>query len=199
MPFVPRNIDIKLLTKYILLENIDMKLPDYISQIKYYNILQASKIWNNESRKSESSRQDFLIELKAFGWESIETNACFKVCVAKDSIIAKYAKLPNNDESINEMDREFQQWKLAPWQFRKHLPIVYSFYKGLMIQDRVLVKCHKNEYCKDVIEIYEIFLPHLYDYGHNHGHTIKGTVKFFDWVYNRTGNKIEDKHIKFLD
>lgn len=184
--------------KSFLSGNVSMNLPDNITKVKRVNVLQVYKIWNKKPRKSQQSRRDFANEMRKFGWELIGSNACFKLCVAKDSIIAKYARDPNYDDSNNEINREFQQSKLTPWQFKRHLPITYLFHKGLMIQDRVLVKCSKGVYCPKVIKVRNKFSPHLHDYGHNHGHTIKGTVKFFDWVYNRSYDKVEDSSIEFL-
>lgn len=52
--------------------------------------------------------------------------------------------------------------------------------------------------CNGLKEVQQAFDGYLFDYVHNHGHTICGTVKFFDWVYNRSWDKVLNRKIEFL-
>lgn len=172
-----------------------MELPLSISKIKRKNIKEAVKEWNREERKTSISRVNFYGSMMKFGWNKTSVGG-YKSCIVKDSIAIKWATDAHCFESINEVNRELEQWELTDYKFKRYLPIIYIIHKGLIIQDRVLVKCHEDIHCKSAKEIAKKF--GLVDYGHNHGHTIKGTVKFFDWVYNRSWQKVNDKNIPFL-
>jgi len=153
-----------------------------VSALKRRLIFQALDTWHD---CNESGLRFTLMMEKDFGWSSSllhSSPGSFKNCLWKKSIVVKFGKNGNN---CDELTREYEQYLILPQKCRKHLPRSYILENGLLIQDRVLVKC-KEEY--GVCVTYDIrkqFENRLQDYHHNHGHSKKGTVKFFDWVYRR--------------
>jgi len=149
-----------------------------VSGVKKYAIEEALRMW-----KSKADHQySFMREMKSIGWKSKELHdsGAFKRCLWKNSIVIKYI---TNQANIDEIAREVEQYRLAPPGFRKYLPKIYAYGKDYIIQDRVLFSCnHTSGRCnvKEIANKYE-----LSDYKHNHGHSLNGTVKFFDWVYRR--------------
>lgn len=168
-----------------------------ISKVKRDAITEALQVWNMQSRNTFSARKNFTRQMKERGWNYIGSG-CYKICLAKGSIVAKYLETSLNvPEFQNEIKKEVDQWNMAPSKFKKYLPRIYSFDKGLIVQDKVLVKCNEG-YCAGLHEITQKFPDRLYDYHNNHGHTLRGTVKFYDWVYNRKWDLVEHPHKKFI-
>jgi len=55
----------------------------------------------------------------------------------------------------------------------------------LLIQDKVLVPCKGGSSCK-LSTVKGFFGSHrMHDCWHNHGYSRKGTLKFYDWVFQR--------------
>jgi len=177
-----------------------MKAFKSVSKIKSTIINEAISVWNKtKNTNTTAGRTTFAKKLKEIGWKRIGTSAAYKTCYAKNSIVVKFTLSVNSVEACNEVEREFQQWNLAPKKFKKYLPRSYALIDGLLIQDKVLVVCDCGwDGCADAKEIKKDFHNHLFDWQHNHGRTLKGTIKFFDWVYNRSWDKVEDPYIDFL-
>lgn len=169
-----------------------------ISKIKRVAIEEAIKIWNATKTETWEGRELFGKKIQKLGWSYCCTNAAYKTCYKKGSIVVKFARHPGRTDAHNEVEREFQQWKLVPSKFRRHLPKVHAFVDGMLIQDMVLKYCGSSGCCPKAGAVAKEF-GCLEDWGHNHGHSRKGTVKFFDWVYNRTWDRVRDLSIDFLD
>ena len=166
-----------------------------VSKLKQDLILQALASWE----KNKGRRSNFLKEMKDSGWSSniIHCHGSFKECLWKGSIIAKYSR-NNSLHTLAEVKREYEQYASVPEKLRKHFPKTYIFINGLLIQDRVLLKCgeHKSKPCNvgSIVNKFKFNSAYttLYDYAHNHGHSRTGTVKFFDWVYRRVNPWLEN-------
>ncbi|KKL99800.1 hypothetical protein LCGC14_1810800 [marine sediment metagenome] len=142
-------------------------------------IIESEKIKN---KKSSVELEDFEARMTKCGWEHIGKGG-FKTCLSKGTIILKYASYPDSNKSIGEVNREFEQWKNTPSKFKRHLTKTYALINGTLIQDRVLQKCGK--FCSELNKVITEH-PNLMDARQNHGHSLRGKLKFFDWVYNRT-------------
>lgn len=140
------------------------------------------ELGKTKNKKSSAELGDFEACMIKRGWEHIGKGG-FKTCLSKGTIILKYASDPDNKKSIGEVNREFEQWKNTPNKFKRHLAKTYALINGTLIQDRVLQKCGK--YCSELNRIIMEY-PNLMDTRQNHGHSLRGKLKFFDWVYNRT-------------
>lgn len=168
-----------------------------VTKVKRRAIEEALFVWTSKDRKTDGGRKDFYAEMEKLGWKETGYGS-YKCCLCKESIAIKYSKNVNHEESNWEVKREFEQFQRATNKFKRYLPVVYAFVDGLLIQDKVLVKCNYGANCKEAQKIANKF-PVL-DYGHNHGHSIKGVVKFFDWVYNRQWSLVYAKGDKdFFD
>jgi len=169
-----------------------------ISKRKREAIEEAVGVWTSTHTNTSDGRERFAKKLEKLGWERLCTNAAFKNCYSKGSIIVKFAWSPNNREQINEINREIQQWYQAPRKFRKHLPKIHVHLDGMIVQDRVMKYCHSGTCCAKAKKVANKF-DYLEDWGHNHGHSLKGTTKFFDWVFRRSWDKVEDPEMDFLE
>jgi hypothetical protein len=172
-------------------------MKNSISKIKKKLILEALREWK-KALKSRKHERVFAKNMLNKGW-SHTGGGDYKVCLVKESIAVKFAKeFCDYTGSDLEVQREWEQWQCSPWGLKKHLPYNYMLYKGLLIQDRVLNKCTKGYWkCKDLQKLNKEF--DIHDTGHNHGHSTRGKVKFFDWVYRRRdpyhdrNNNLKDK------
>jgi hypothetical protein len=167
------------------------------SKIKATAIKEAVEAWSSSNTSTCKGRCKFGEKIIKLGWKKICSDAAFKSCYFKDSIIIKFARNPGDINSCNEVTREVQQWKMAPRNFKKHIPKIYTYIDGLIVQDRVMLECESYVKCKKARDVANKF-NYLSDWKHNHGHSKKGTVKFFDWVYRRNWNKSDDIEIDFL-
>jgi hypothetical protein len=171
-------------------------IPKSVSKVKHRNIIEALKVWNKKPRNTNRARESYIREMEKLGWAAGGWGS-YKKSLIKDSIVVKFAAYPNKADCVNEVQREFEQWKLVPREFKKHLPRLYVFQKGLLVQDRVMHYCLNGWACKCEEGIRSLF-P-VRDGQQNHGHTLKGTVKYFDWVYKRSWEKVSDPSIPFLE
>lgn len=166
-----------------------------VSALKYNLILQALGTW-------KSCKQDtdiFLDTLLDLGWEDsiLYHEGSFKTCIWKKSIVAKFAKSDSSDDRL-EVEREYEQYQTIPWELRKYFARSYVMSNGLLIQDRVLVQCMDRDKC-NMNDILSKFDYQLCDYTHNHGHSRKGTIKFFDWVFKRRSIWMDDSDEPLVD
>lgn len=139
---------------------------------------------DSEGRAVSKAYSTYSKKLLDAGWkDSSDGCASFKQCYSKNNIVVKFPKRTSID-SRNEIGREYEQWIKAPAKFRKHLPTVHCLLDLVMIQDKITVMCHINKTRCELGDL-AVKFP-LNDHGHNHGHSRSGTVKFFDWVYNRS-------------
>lgn len=167
------------------------------SKVKATAIREAIRVWTNADTNTCQGRREFSRKIIKLGWKRVDSNAAFKACYFKNSIVVKFARNPESTESSNEVTREVQQWKMVPRKFKKYIPRIHAYVNGLIVQDRVMVECESYTKCKRAKNIAKEF-NYLNDWAHNHGHSKKGTVKFFDWVYRRSWDKSEDINIDFL-
>ena len=134
--------------------------------------------------------------LRSKKWELLGTGL-FKHCMAKGSIVFKF---PVNSNGLDELRREYDQWKNPPGiEFRNHLPVTYALIDDIvLIQDRVMASCNRvfnttsgmNE-CDQYNTVWDLANRYnLSDFYGNHGHTKNGKIKFFDSVWDRC-RKIE--------
>lgn len=153
-----------------------------ISNKKRELVLEAFEYWR-ESKHHVYPRADFADRISGLGWRKTRLEGSYKECYLKGSIVVKFAR---NDTVVNlmEVKREWEQGNVASTALKKYFPKIYLYEKGFLIQDRVLLKCGQVSSC-DVAKIGSDF--QLIDYTHNHGHNLAGNVKFYDWVYLRTG------------
>ena len=177
-----------------------MKKP---SKKKSEAILEAITFWNGcrsivpdedgSYHKPNQSYEAFAEKLKEAGWKNISDANCgsFKQCFSKNNIAVKFPRY-SNSYSRNEIEREYEQWNQASSKFRKHLTRTYCLLDLVLIQDKVLIFCRDNKTKCNLLDIAKEF-P-IADHGHNHGHSKRGRVKFFDWVYNRTVDHLNDKN-----
>lgn len=172
-----------------------------VSKVKQELVLQVITLWE----KLEGDKAKFDKEMKDLGWSTnvVHSHGSFKKCFWKGSIVAKYA---NNDYEPNlaEVKREYEQFHSVPKHLQKYFPRVYAFVNGLLIQDRVLLKCGELQNLNPpqkctLSEVYKEFDHRLDDYGHNHGHSKAGTVKFFDWVYKRRNPWLGKLHMPLYE
>jgi hypothetical protein len=164
------------------------------SKIKFDAIIEAMEIYNDYRNAWNSDF--FLTEMKFRGWEYMG-HGLYKECISKGSIVVKfirhcYATWEDPNATL-ELIREYDQWVNPPEvSFRKYLPRTYALFDyKILIQDKVLVKCIKEyKNCvNECIQTAEVKLLadryNLQDYQTNHGHTLNGSIKFFDSVWNR--------------
>jgi hypothetical protein len=159
------------------------------SNIKFRTIIEALKIYYGH-------KDEFGTVLKSRGWEDLGFGY-YKRCMAKNSIVVKFPKELYYDQCLDErkkeIAREYDQWINPPSiDFRKYLPRTYVLIDGIfLIQDRVLGKCiydpnYGYNVCTCLSEVESLAATYdLQDYYQNHGHTLKGNIKFFDSVWNR--------------
>ena len=157
------------------------------SKIKKELILQVLVVWGKY--KKRKNKTPFVKDMRDLGWSDsiLHGHGSFKICLWKNSIVAKYGT-SEAPTAIAELEREVEQYKVIPRDVKKYFPRIYAFKNGLIVQDRVLVTCkdHTNEKLK-LCNLSSVAhkIGNMNDYTHNHGHSLAGTVKFFDWVYNR--------------
>ena len=151
-----------------------------VSKIKRELIFQAIEIWDQVSY----DRSKFFTEMRKNNWSRNTSfyDGSYKTCLWKRSIVVKYAAEPNCRESTCEIEREFEQYTSVPSKLKRYFTRSYIYYNGILIQDKVLKQCTCD--C-NLSEISREFNNQIWDYKWNHGHSNKGTVKFFDWVYRR--------------
>lgn len=154
----------------------------HVSKVKQQLIHEALRVWTKHWHKAD--RTPFITEMKQLGWSDYMTHGhgSFKTVVWKGSIVAKFIYADGRPEADAEIEREWEQFRTAPKKLKRHLPKSYCFKNGLLIQDRVLLKCADVVGCNNVNIGMDLGLQ---DYGHNHGHSKAGTVKYFDWVWRR--------------
>ncbi len=101
----------------------------------------------------------------------------------KNTILVKFPGLYSAAKySETEIKREYEQWVGAPSKFRKYLTRTYGMIGLVLIQDLVILgRCGSID-CNGTWLINEFPIADFYG---NHGHTKKGNVKIFDWVYRR--------------
>ncbi|MHA2280170.1 MAG: hypothetical protein ACXAC5_04760 [Promethearchaeota archaeon] len=155
-----------------------------VSVLKRRLIFQALDTWHDCKQNTDK----YLTAMIEFGWSDSNLHnryGSYKTCIWKNSIIAKYVKPDNcyGEEAHKEIKREFEQYHAVPYKLRKYFARSYILENGLLIQDRVLVECSDKHNCTK--DINKIFNNKLGDHVANHGHSKKGTIKFFDWVYKR--------------
>jgi len=158
-----------------------------VSPKKRKFIQEALMLWD-KSRKSAHQQANFIERMTNAGW--VNKNAEYgahKECFWKGMVAIKFAR-NNAAQSILEIQREWEQAKVAPKELKKYFPKSYIYKEGFLIQDRVLLKCNQVASC-DSYDVANRF--QLYDADHNHGHNLAGNLKFFDWVYYRTGKYLD--------
>lgn len=172
------------------------------SKKKSKTILEAITFWGECRHLSLEKRDDdsiyeaaeaystFASKLREAGWQSSTLVGGFKQSYIKNNIVVKFPRYSAN-YSRGEILREYEQWAKAPHKFKKHLPRTYCILDLVLIQDYVMVSCKdlKGSICNSYNLSQEFKLS---DYAHNHGHSKRGIVKFFDWVYNRTYDHLDD-------
>ena len=158
----------------------------YVSKVKKELVSEALKIWDDSNKNIEL----FKKALVSGGWKATAPGS-FKNCFWKNSIIVKFSSRGDDKTCNLEIQREWEQRRYAPKGLKKHFPKIHAYKDDLIIQDRVILKCDQVSTC-DMNSIKNSF--NLKDAAHNHGHSINGNVKFFDWVYFRTGKYLELKH-----
>lgn len=172
------------------------------SKKKSRAILEAITLWgscrtlsfNGDYDKPSPAYISFSEKLSAAGWKRVAgfADGSFKQSYTKNNIVVKFPKF-SESYSGGEIRREYEQWLCAPNKFRIYLPKTYCMLDSVLIQDRVLNSCDefrkhgKACYIKSLGDQFK-----LADYVHNHGHSKRGEVKFFDWVYNRTYDHLND-------
>lgn len=156
-----------------------------VSLIKRANIIEARAEWKKACR--HKTQVKFVDHMEKRGWEHLDYDCAFKTCLAKNSIVIKFSKYSYED-TLLEIKREYEQWLYVPQSFKKHLPRIYLYENNAIIQDRVLKVCH-NWNCKLMLKVAKEF-P-IEDYHQNHGHNIRGMVKFYDWVWKRDGSALD--------
>ena len=162
---------------------------DRLSKRKQSAIRQASREWTTHLRTKGKKTGQFVRRMEQLGWVNMHSGGAYKTALCKNNIVIKFATNQRYREAQQEVSREFEQWKTVPSSFKRHLPKVHLYNNGMLVQDRVMVTCDWG--CAKANKIATKF-KHLYDYDHNHGHSVAGTVKFFDWVYNRTWDIVDD-------
>lgn len=165
---------------------------------KRRNVCEAIEMWKNINpfNSDDYIRSVTIFEqnLIRLGWSANKLHSdhgSFKNCLWKGSIVAKYSNSIKDECCIHEVKREFEQYRIMPKRLKKYFPHIYVLYDGLLlIQDRVLIKCQDRSKYNLQCNLHNIIsdsgLRGIRDYDHNHGHSLAGTVKFFDWVYRRT-------------
>ena len=157
----------------------EVKIPANISYKKLKAVRQAQRLW----RSAKGNNVKFSTKLEAHGWVRAGFGS-FKQCYSKGSIVVKYSTHNGNNW---EVKREWEQWNCAPKGLRKHLPWTYCILDGrVLIQDRVLCK-KGSAWQNNLASKFE-----LKDQGHNYGYSKRGVVKFYDWVYRRDNNHVDD-------
>lgn len=168
-----------------------------ISKCKRSAIQEAVIEWKKAKNKNTvTGREDFQAHMKSYGWEHIGSGG-YKVCLSKSTIILKYARNPNCKASIREVEREFEQWECLPSKFRRHLAKTYILANGMLVQDKVLQRCSDIP-CIEFDKLIKEY-PNIKDAWGNHGHSLRGKLKFFDWVYNRHWDMVEDPCRKLIE
>ena len=166
------------------------------SNIKFEVIVEALKVYYNHRDKWDPIF--YSAALKSREWENIGAGL-YKECFAKGSIVVKFPRgsyyAEYADERRKELAREYDQWFNPPSpEFRKYLPRSYALIdETILIQDRVLGKCVREfnidrgyETCNQISKVEALAATYmLQDYYQNHGHTLKGNIKFFDSVWGR--------------
>jgi hypothetical protein len=171
-----------------------------VSALKRRLIFQALDTWQD----CEQDTDKYFTAMIELGWSNSRLHSrggAYKTCLWKNSIVAKYVQ-PNNPygrEAHREIRREFEQYHAVPYKLKKYFPRSYILENGLLIQDRVLVECCDPYNCMFSNNINKIFDNKLEDYVANHGHSRKGTIKFFDWVYKRMCPWILDPNIPLTE
>jgi len=152
-----------------------------VSKVKQDLIREVVDGWLAHLRSD--NKDAFVLEMGRLGWSGANLHGfgSFKRFIWKDNIIAKFANTDNQVCSA-EIDREWEQFNTAPTAIKKYLPNAYILKNGLLVQDRVVLKCNQVSKCNVDAIANELKLN---DYGHNHAHNFVGTVKFFDWVWRR--------------
>jgi hypothetical protein len=167
-----------------------------VSKCKRLAIQEAITEWEKAKNKETiEGRQGFKARMINRGWKWVGTGA-YKACLSKSTIILKYAINPDNSEAINEVNREFEQWKYTSNKFKKHLARTYTLIDGMLVQDKVLQKC--GNFCDELNTLSKEY-PNLGDAWTNHGHSLRGKLKFFDWVYNRNWHLRNNPDIKLVE
>lgn len=152
-----------------------------VSKIKQRLIQEVMGVWLLHLQ--DDGKDAFIEQIYKLGWSGNKLHGfgSFKNTIWKNNIIAKFAYNENQACSV-ELERELEQFNTAPSALKKYLPNTYILKNGLMIQDRVVLKCDQVSNC-NVEDIAKKL--NLRDYNHNHAHNFAGTIKFFDWVWRR--------------
>lgn len=138
---------------------------------KRCSIEEAIQLWSKSKTATEDDRCKFIDEIKKLGWKAIGYGA-YKQCLVKNDIVIKFAPNPEYGEAAREVLREVEQWETAPQWLQRHLPNMYAFVKGLLVQEKVDKMC---DHCCDCVKLNSLIdkhYGHLYDCYQNPSHFI---------------------------